>query len=190
VSDPLLYAQRAVLLGLLVAATYTDVRWRRIPNAITYPGMLAALALGAWTTLAGSTALATIPTLGESLLGWLACGLMMVACFVLFPGQIGGGDVKLIAMMGAFLGVYAGLEALLWTLVLGACVGLIRLVWLLGAWPLLRRLWGGVKSAIALGGFVVLSEQERETYKTEIFLAPCALAAVLIVTAGPLVGWV
>ena len=32
--------------------------------------------------------------------GLLTCGLLMVVCFVFFPG-IGGGDVKLMAMIGA-----------------------------------------------------------------------------------------
>ena len=34
-------------------------------------------------------------------LGLAACGLVMLVCFVIF--RVGGGDVKLIAMLGAFL---------------------------------------------------------------------------------------
>ena len=55
----------------------------------------------------------------------------MIVCFVVFPG-IGGGDVKLMAMIGALLGWEKGLEALLWTFVLGACFSLIILVWRVG----------------------------------------------------------
>src|SRR3989304_5239036 len=68
--------------------------------------------------------------ISDSLLGLLACGLMMLACFVMF--RVGGGDVKLIAMLGAFLGPQQGITALLWTFVLGACVGLIVLIWRVG----------------------------------------------------------
>ena len=46
------------------------------------------------------------------------CGAAMLVCYVLFAGGVGGGDLKLIAMMGAWLGVYRGLEAMLWTMVI------------------------------------------------------------------------
>ncbi len=47
----------------------------------------------------------------------------MLVLFVFF--RIGGGDVKLLAMLGAFLGLEQGIETLLWTFVLGGAVGLI-----------------------------------------------------------------
>ena len=71
------------------------------------------------------------PPLSDSVGGLLTCGVLMIVCFVVFPG-IGGGDVKLMAMLGALMGTYDGLEALLWTFVLGACFSLIVLVWRVG----------------------------------------------------------
>ena len=75
----------------------------------------------------------------------------MIVCFVFFPG-IGGGDVKLMAMVGALLGTYDGLEALLWTFVLAACFGLIVLVWRVGPLTTVspRRAVGGEQIAVAL----------------------------------------
>ena len=47
----------------------------------------------------------------------------MLVCFVCF--QIGGGEVKLIAMIGAFVGPEFGVQVLLWTLVLGALSAIV-----------------------------------------------------------------
>ena len=60
-----------------------------------------------------------------------------VAVFRMF--RVGGGDVKLIAMLGAFLGLEKGIEAMLWTFVLGGCMALIVLVWRVGPWRLAVR---------------------------------------------------
>lgn len=176
------YLHAALLFGFLAVAAFTDLRWRKIFNATTYTGALIGLfvaALNSWLGPADNA-----PTLVEGLTGLLVCGAVMIACYICFPNGIGGGDVKLIALIGAYLGVFQGLEALLWSLILGACVALIRLVWMLGAVELLRRLKVGLLSLLARGGFGVLTKDEREQTSTDVFLGPCAFAAVLIVQFG------
>jgi prepilin peptidase CpaA len=106
---------------------------------------------------------------------------MMIVCYVFFPGGVGGGDVKLIAMIGAYLGVMSGLEAMLWTFVLGGCTALISLVWRFGAWRLVTRSVRVVWYRLRLGSTFELSEKEREPLKTELYLAPSALLGVIIV---------
>jgi prepilin peptidase CpaA len=113
------------------------------------------------------------------LLGLLACGLVMLVCFVFF--RVGGGDVKLLAMVGAFLGPYRGLEALLWTFVLGGAVGLIVLIWRVGFWTLLRRAFQQLMWYLKFAGWVGWTEEERRQLQAPLFLAPSALAGVLIV---------
>lgn len=183
-----------LLFGLLLVATCTDVRWRKIYNWTTYPGMLLAIALSLTCGLAGRavTADATdawgVVPLSDSLLGLLACGGAMLVCYVLFPGGVGGGDIKLLAMVGAFLGVMAGLEVMLWTFVLAACMALIVLVWRYGLLTLLMR---GARLAyytLRLGNTFHLSEQERQPMKTDLFLSPSAMLAFWIVRLE-LVGW-
>ncbi len=176
------YLHLALLFGFLAVAAFTDLRWRKIFNATTYTGALIGLVVAALNTWLGGAAAG--PTLAEGLTGLLACGAVMVACYVCFPHGIGGGDVKLIALIGAYLGVFQGLEALLWSLILGACVALVRLVWMLGAVELLRRLKVGVYSLLARGGFGVLTSDEKQQTSTDVFLGPCALVAVLIVQFG------
>lgn len=176
-----------LLFALLILATVTDARERRIYNWTTYPGMIAALAINAIGSLLERQGLAseTLQSwmgwigLGESVIGWLACGGVMLVCFVFF--RIGGGDVKLMAMVGAFLGLDRGLESLLWTFVIGGCVGLIVLVWRVGAWRLLARVIRHLAYMLRLGSWLPLGPEERRELQPPLFLAPCALAGVVVV---------
>ncbi len=169
----------APLLLLLAAATVTDVLRHRIYNWQTYPGILLGIALntvhGGWSGLQ------------ESVAGFLVCGLIMLVCFVFF--DMGGGDLKLVAMMGAFLGLHVGFEAMLWTFVIGSIMGLAILIWKFGAGRLvlgtLRHLWLVVRT----GGWVPLEPQEREPLRRWLFLAPAALLAVLVMAANDHYHW-
>src|SRR5438105_14700153 len=93
-----------LLLGLLAVATATDLRWGKIYNWTTYSGLLLAVAAGGavtgWAayTTAEEEALGDfwgIAPLGDSLLGLFACGMILLVCYVSFPGGVGGGDIKL-----------------------------------------------------------------------------------------------
>jgi prepilin peptidase CpaA len=180
----------SLLLGFLIAATLTDLRWGKIFNWTTYPGILTAVAASAAATWFGIDALAAeenmaefwgLASVGDSLLGLAACGAAMLACYVSFPGGVGGGDVKLVAMIGAFLGLYPGLEAMLWTFVIGGCAALIVLVWRYGVFTLVRRSYEFLFYAWRAGPTATLSEEERQPLKTGLYLAPSAMLAVVIV---------
>ncbi|MEI8372466.1 MAG: A24 family peptidase [Planctomycetota bacterium] len=178
-----------MLLGLTLVATATDVFRNKVYNWNTYSGILAALALSAvgsaWL-LADGAAEASLfywlgaPTLLDSVGGLLTCGVLMIVCFSFFPG-IGGGDVKLMAMIGSLLGAEKGLEALLWTFVLGSCFSLILLVWRIGPVTTLSRVVRLVSTGLRLPWFMPLSDEERKALKPPVFLAPSALVAVVIV---------
>lgn len=176
-----------LLLGLVLVSTITDLRGHKIYNWTTYSGILAALGLSGLRSLLPAVTdleekqlefLARLP-FRESVIGLLACGFLMLVCFVLF--RIGGGDVKLIAMLGAFLGPYQGLEAMLWTFVLGGCMGLIILIWRVGPWRLLVRVFQQLMWTLRLGSWSPLGEDERAQLQPPLFLAPNALLAVVIV---------
>jgi len=86
------------LFGLLLLAAAIDVRQRRIPNWLTAGMMLAGLSraalIGGWSGL------------GHSAAGLFASAAAPFALFAL--GALGGGDVKLLAGVGAWLGPSAG----------------------------------------------------------------------------------
>lgn len=100
----------ATLLGALVAITAIDLQYQIIPDAITVPGVLAGLV----ASLA-SHRVSWLESAGGILLG----GGLFVAVIVLSRGGMGGGDLKLGAMLGAFLGWQAVLVALFVAVVLG-----------------------------------------------------------------------
>jgi prepilin peptidase CpaA len=82
------------MFALLTWAAAVDVRERRIPNWLTLSLLLAGLAQS-WTW-------AHTVTPGQSFLGFLAGFGLAFAMFGL--GALGGGDVKLLAGIGAWLG--------------------------------------------------------------------------------------
>lgn len=191
-----------LLLGFLLVATATDLLRGKIYNWTTYSGILLAVISSAaaslfaeqieatataWWGLEEGTAeeqignlLGLVPV-GDAFVGLLACGLLMLVCYVSFPGGVGGGDIKLVAMIGAFLGLHAGLKALLWTFVIGGCVALILLVWRYGTWELLGRASRLATYAWRAGPAAELSEEERKPMKAGLYLAPSAALAVVIV---------
>ena len=164
-----------ILIALLIVATITDISRHKIYNWTTYPGMLLALVVG-WGERGW-------PALQDGLAGLLVCGGIMLLCFVLF--NVGGGDVKLLAMMGAFLGVEQGIEALLWTFVLGSLMGMAILVWQIGAVKIMlgtiHHVWLVLKSR----SWIPLNEQERQPLERWLFLAPSGLAAACLVLGWP-----
>lgn len=103
------------LIALAVVAGWSDIRSRRIPNALTVGAAAAALALRA---LEGG-----LTMLGS---GLLALGIAFLLAVPLFAvGAMGGGDVKLLAAVGAFLGVERLVPGLLAIAVVGGVVALV-----------------------------------------------------------------
>lgn len=82
------------MLGLLTWAAAVDVRCRRIPNWLTFSLLLAGLGQSfTWCRTVGP---------GDACLGLLTGFGLTFALFAL--GAMGGGDVKLMAGIGAWLG--------------------------------------------------------------------------------------
>jgi prepilin peptidase CpaA len=107
-----------VCLWLLWVAVSSDLLWRRIPNALTLP----AAGFGVWYH-AGSAPDAL--GMAGALTGMFAGGALLL---ILYPrGGVGGGDVKLLAALGAWLGA----EAAAGVFVYGALVGFVYAAWLL-----------------------------------------------------------
>jgi prepilin peptidase CpaA len=109
---------RVVILSLVVVvAIYTDIRWRRVPNSLTFPtlglGMIVQTLTFGWTG----------PLLG------LAGAILAPALLLLMHGGrgIGMGDLKLVASTGAWFGPALALVVTLSSAVAG---GVLALIWL------------------------------------------------------------
>ncbi len=130
------------LVCALVVVAFIDLDHQIIPDLITYPG----IPLG----VAASFVLPDL-TLKDSLLGVLVGGGILLAVAVLFQWirkkeGMGMGDVKLLAMIGAFLGWKAVVLTLLLSSFVGAVVG----------YAALRLSGRGVGQPIPYGPFLVL----------------------------------
>jgi prepilin peptidase CpaA len=111
---PLPLLQWGVVLGASLGAAILDAREHRIPNALTFPvflaGLAAALLLAGWLALA------------DSLAGALLLALPYVLLFAFGGG--GAGDAKMMAALGAWLGLSLGAVALVCVSASGAVLGL------------------------------------------------------------------
>ena len=104
------------LVAVLVMCAATDVWCARIFNIVTYP----AIALGLAAAAAGMG-----PGFGSSIAGCVGGGM---ALYVLFAcGAMGGGDVKLMAAVGAFKGYPFILNALFCSVLAGGVAAAILL---------------------------------------------------------------
>ena len=99
--------------ALLVTITLTDLDLRLIPNAVVGFGAVAGLAI---------LAITDVNTIPENLLAAAIAGAVLLLVVVAYPKGMGMGDVKLVAMMGIYLG-RAIAPAVLIGLLAGALVG-------------------------------------------------------------------
>ncbi len=105
-------------VGLVLTAAFGaafDVGTRRIPNFITVGGLAVALVL--------RLSIGGVDSLVTGLLGALLAFLVSFPLFML--KGMGGGDVKLLTAVGAFLGPYSTFVALLATALVGGVLAVV-----------------------------------------------------------------
>ncbi len=123
-----------VLAGLLLAlalgsAVWHDIRTRKIPNRLIMLGLLTALALHALLRSGAGLFHADAGGMGllYSLAGF-ATGLLLLMPFYALK-TLGAGDVKLMAMVGAFIGAKAVIGATLLAMLAGGVLALVVALW-------------------------------------------------------------
>jgi len=104
----------AALTSTLLTVALIDYDHKIIPNTITLPGIVIGLGLSLW-------ALPITPL--ASLLGVLVGGAFFYLIALVSRGGMGGGDIKLIAMIGAFLGWQGAFFTIFSGALLGSLVG-------------------------------------------------------------------
>jgi prepilin peptidase CpaA len=132
-------------MALLVVAGISDWRSFRIPNWLTGGGLLFGLA---WTTM--------VPPLPGASWTWPVAGMLLgfLALLPLYVMRVvGAGDVKLMAMTGAFLGWYDTLFAMLFSM---TAAGVAAVGWaaLRGVVPRMLENVRGVLFGLATSTFV------------------------------------
>jgi leader peptidase (prepilin peptidase) / N-methyltransferase len=148
-----LLAVRLLFAAALVALFAIDLEHHLLPDALTLPGIVIGIAASVFLS----------PGLVAALIGALVGGgvLWLIGeAYFRYSGEegMGGGDVKMLAMIGAFL----GWKLVLVTLVLSSVAGSILGVALIVA----QR--GGMKKALPFGTFLALGALAASLYGDRI----------------------
>jgi prepilin peptidase CpaA len=121
----------ALCFLVCIAGAWVDVATRRIPNLLTYPAILIGLALNALaplllSALGADTAVVWLGATGlrDGLLGFGLCAAIGIVSFI--ARGLGGGDVKLLAAVGAMIGFDAVVAVLFNTLLVAAVFGVVN----------------------------------------------------------------
>jgi prepilin peptidase CpaA len=104
--------------AFLFLAVLSDVRFHRIPNLLTFPALLAALLVSPWV---GATSGPLEAAMG-AVLGFA----LLVGPYAL--GGMGAGDVKVLMVLGSWLGPGAIFGAAVWALIAAGTFGVILLM--------------------------------------------------------------
>jgi leader peptidase (prepilin peptidase)/N-methyltransferase len=102
----------ALLVTALLIVSFIDFAHMIIPDAVTLPGIVVGVAIGLLPSSIG---------FANAVAGACLGGGIFLLIVLVYPVGMGGGDVKLIAMIGAFV----GWQAVLVTIILSAFCGAI-----------------------------------------------------------------
>lgn len=141
---PVVLIRDCTILAMLVMVTFIDLDHRIIPDPLSIGGAVFALLTAGATPWVGWTA----ALLGAGIGFGLFYGLAWTYYALSGRAGLGGGDIKLLALLGAWLGWESLPAILLVSSVTGSLVGI--------TWALASRKRGLMKFAIPYGPFLVL----------------------------------
>jgi prepilin peptidase CpaA len=119
------------VVGLALLAMYLDLRWRRIPNYLTFP----AIALGFLLNFLGNSWNGLIFSFFGLLVGM---GLLILPYLL---GGMGGGDVKFLGTLGAMLGSYSVLNIFLYATLIGGAIAVVVAIVNKSLIETLKKVW-------------------------------------------------
>ena len=139
--QPLL-VPRLLFTAAMIVLFVVDLRHHLLPNVVTLPGIAVGL----------TCAVGLEPGWRDALLGAAGGGgllLVIAKAYARIRGRegLGLGDVKMLAMIGAFLGLPLALVTLAWASLLGAAAGI----------GLMRFAGAGWQYPLPLGSFLALA---------------------------------
>jgi prepilin signal peptidase PulO-like enzyme (type II secretory pathway) len=140
-NDPYLLVFSFVFVGFLVLLGVSDINWRLLPNSFNNLFIFAGLLFQAnkHILLASSNAF-------KASSGFIIIGSLIFAVIKFFPRGLGGGDIKMLAGLAVWVGVFKTLYVLLFAFGVGSLVVL----------PFLMVKKVSLKSMIPFGPFIGL----------------------------------
>ena len=155
------------LAAVLLVSAATDIAKGLIYNWITLPGMAMGLFLGLY--------FGGWQGLGMAALGLLAGGALLMLPFI--SGAMGGGDVKLMAAIGALGGALFALKVVMYASLAGGLWALVRLALSGKLLEGLGRTWAFTRGVFQPGS---APEPRGETKLPGVPFGACLLAGALL----------
>jgi len=159
-----------LLIAFLMQASITDIWKKKIPNALVVSIIILGLLNNYYSN--------GIDGLYTGILGFLTGLLLMLPFYIFF--SMGGGDVKLIAAVGASTGTLAVIYIILYTMVAAFFMALIYLGFKGNIGSLLIRLWVTICGAL-IGVKSYQLPEAGDAALTKMPYAPAILIATFIV---------
>ncbi len=147
-----------IFCSVLVVITFIDLDFQIIPDRITLPGIGIGLIAGAFL-MPDPFVRNALLGLKASIIGFLVGGGLFYAIAVLSRGGMGGGDIKMMAMVGALM----GWKSVLLTTFLGSLTGAV-----IGIFLMISK-GKGRKTKIPFGPFLGLGSLITLFFGQEIF---------------------
>lgn len=97
-----------ICLVVVVISALSDIVTHRIPNLLTLGGLAVGVVIHGAAGFVESGVTGSLRSMGAALLGAVLCGL--IPFFAWKKGEMGGGDVKLFAAIGALVGLSIGFD--------------------------------------------------------------------------------
>ncbi|WP_027363474.1 prepilin peptidase [Desulfotruncus alcoholivorax] len=108
-----------VFVSILIIAAVIDIHHRIIPDGLVVVGLLAGIPL---------TVFQSTDKLVNGVIGFFTAGIIMLVIAVVSKGGMGGGDIKLSALMGLYLGWQGVFLALFISFFFGGMTGIYLLL--------------------------------------------------------------
>jgi Flp pilus assembly protein protease CpaA len=172
-----------VIVATAVIASYTDLRWQRIPNWLTYSAILWGFGINLYAKAAPSAAeyLGAVG-ISSSLAGFLAIFFLFLVVFSFTGG--GAGDVKLAGAVGALFGLEAGMEVMIYAF---AAAGVWIVSWAIlsvGPMNIAKAIYRRLGRFFLPAWFAPLSEDDRAILTMPVALGPFFGLGMLTVLLG------
>lgn len=155
---------------MLCAAFITDVRTMKIPNYITISGIV--VGLGYHGVMWGWSGI---------VFALKGAGIGFVLMFVMhIVGAVGGGDVKLFAGIGAWMGVWLTLTILMYSILAAGCLGILVLIWRQEMLRRMRTLLFGIFGGLVMKSWAPIESSTNKQLQMPFMLAvlPGAILAI------------
>lgn len=157
------------LTSILITAVIYDIRNYTVPNSLILLGYILACLLRFREGPAGAGS-------------FFAGVLLPIVSLILLQraGIIGGGDVKLLSVVGGFLGAERALYCILLSFFFGAALSLLSLIGRRNGRARIRFFLNYIQSVVHTGTFTPYYKPSRDGYEGTIHFSIAVMAAVML----------